>query len=332
MACVSSTVAIVVSAGVCGPNVPPNDTPIPDAPLASPYQGIITLTATASDQATGIQAQATAASGFVATIQTAFFVTRLGSLATKCPTTYPVGPVTLCESVQPYSSSSNTITSGASTTSSQKSASSTGNKDTNHGSKAISNGSIAGIGIGCAIIGALIALAAFLLLSRRRNRRSPRADKEDYSYGADAGPGVVGPKKSAVTSLSFEKGSAAEIVENNLDQPLGDSVLQDDYGKIGDKIDGHVQSFYNTDAAVDHRAVAQTIAQALGEGSPYTMPQIAEWLENPYARAAVLRFAVASIILSRVRLECDSGLSFLPPPLASCLQSMSQTKMEDKGM
>jgi hypothetical protein len=306
MACISNFVPITVTAGACGTNVPATNLIFLEAPLATP-QSIISVQATASGQATGIQPQSTATNDFVATIQTAFFASNIGPQA-ACPTKYSVGPITLCQNVHPMQTS-----------------------QTHSSPKTISNGDIAGVGIGCAIAGALIALVPFLLFSRHRNRRSPRTDKEDYSYGADAGAGVVGSKKSAMTSLSFEKGSAAEIVESNLPQPLGDSVLQDDFGKIGDKIDGHVQSFYNTDAAVDPRAVAQTIAQALGEESPYSMSQIVDWLENPYARAGVLRFAVAFIILLRVRLECDSGISFLPPPLPACIQSISQTKTEDKG-
>ena len=191
-------------------------------------------------------------------------------------------------------------------------------------------GAAAGIGIGGAVAGALLAaLALIFFFTRRRN--AGHGERGDYSYAASNNEAVLSPKKGTTATVSFPDDSAAVIVEHNLPQNLDDAAISSDFTKIDDKINGHVESFYSKGTPTNSQASAQAILQAIGTESTLSLSKLSELLANPSTRPVVLRMAVARIIVSRLRLDSDPPQSFLPRAIADSVHSMLPIRSEDSG-
>ncbi|KAL9009328.1 MAG: hypothetical protein Q9173_005631 [Seirophora scorigena] len=181
-------------------------------------------------------------------------------------------------------------------------------------SDSISPGAAAGIGIGCAIAGALIAAAIVALLFRRRRHRRPtRSDVIPlHGYGGSLEKSVASPNLSTTPTAMIEK---------NLPQPAEDQKLGGEMSRLRTAIKNHVQSYYHTDnvrGSVDQAALGLVAAGNM----PLIASTLGTLLANPATRIVAIRFCITWVAISRIDHNCDPSKSFLPPEVASCLVSI----------
>ncbi|KAL9026952.1 MAG: hypothetical protein Q9196_004460, partial [Gyalolechia fulgens] len=184
----------------------------------------------------------------------------------------------------------------------------------NSGSDAISPGAAAGIGIACAIAGALIAAAILaLLFKRRRHRRPARGDAVQLD-------GFASLDKTTVSSRDLP--SPLGLIERSLPQPVEDQALGGELSRLRTSIKNHVQSYYHTNSVVG--SVDQAALGIIAAGNmPLIASTLASLLSNPATRLTALRFCIAWVAISRIDPSCEPSRSFLPPEIAGCLVSIA---------
>ncbi|KAL8932064.1 MAG: hypothetical protein Q9216_006977 [Gyalolechia sp. 2 TL-2023] len=181
-------------------------------------------------------------------------------------------------------------------------------------SNSVSPGAAAGIGIACAIAGALIAAAILALLFRRRTRRNPAR--------SDAVPlnGFASVDKAVVSSPDLS--SPTGVIERNLPQPAEDQALGGELSRLGTSIKNHVQSYYHTNNVVG--SVDQAALGIIAAGNmPLIASSLGSLLSNPSTRLTAIRFCIAWVAISRIDPGCEPDRSFLPPEIAGCLVSIA---------
>lgn len=194
------------------------------------------------------------------------------------------------------------------------------------GNKGLSGGAAAGLAIGCLIAGALIAgLVAFFCLRRKKST-----------------PGTRDSEASALALMHRDKGPVAQTVsvssgspitsalENGLPQPLEDKAISGEVSKISNLIKNHVQSYYHS-RAISPGMLDYEDLQALGGNLPVSVGTLGTLLNNSTTRELALRFCLAWVVTSRIQLNDSPNTSFLPPEVAKCIQSMSQTEHRSRG-
>ncbi|KAL8816328.1 MAG: hypothetical protein Q9223_004642 [Gallowayella weberi] len=190
-----------------------------------------------------------------------------------------------------------------------------------HDSKSISPGAAAGIGIGCAIAGALIVAVIAALLFRRRRRRAPaRSDVIPLK-------GFASVEKSSVASPDLS--SPGRMIEQSLPQPAEDQALGGELSKLRTAIKNHVQSYYHTNSV--RGSVDQVALGSIATGNmPLIASTLGSLLSNPVTRMTAMRFCISWTVISRIEQNCEPSQSFLPPEIASCLFSINSTR-DDPG-
>lgn len=190
----------------------------------------------------------------------------------------------------------------------------------------LKGGAAAGIAVGCLVAGALVAtLACFLLFSRRKKRAAAQAGHLEptvYSEEHD----LKHPAKTSSTPMGAI--DAAAIIENNLPQPKEDNAIIGDLSRIKSRIEGHVDSYYHT-AGANNQATAQALSAALGTAFPVSMLKLQELLSNPRKRPAVLRTAIAWIIVSRIDFSSGPDTTFLPAYVAGATRDLCASGMDE---
>ncbi|CAO1605258.1 hypothetical protein XANCAGTX0491_008780 [Xanthoria calcicola] len=225
--------------------------------------------------------------------------------ASSSPTASPNGP-------RP------TVTAGPENNSSSNGNSSTSAGRPNYSPKSndISPGAAAGIGIGCAIAGALIAAAILVLFFRRRRRRAPAR--------SDAIP-LNGFGSVEKTIASPDSVSPVGVIERSLPQPAEDQALGGELSRLKTAIKNHVQSYYHANSV--RGGVDQVALGLIATGNmPLIASTLGSLLSNPVTRMTAIRFCITWTVVSRIDQNCEPSLSFLPPEIASCLLSINSTR------
>ncbi|KAI4115369.1 MAG: hypothetical protein LQ341_007739 [Variospora aurantia] len=196
------------------------------------------------------------------------------------------------------------------------------------GSDFISPGAAAGIGIGSAIAGALLAaLILFLLFRRRLNRnRTPRSDVIPLNgYNSSLEKPIAASRDPTTSSLAPPAAAAVTMIEKHLPQPAEDQALGGEMSRLRTSIKNHVQSYYHTDAVRRGGVVDQAALALVAAGNmPLIASTLGSLLANPATRVVAIRFCIAWVAISRIEQHnCEPGRSFLPPEVAGCLMSIA---------
>ncbi|KAF1998145.1 hypothetical protein P154DRAFT_439825 [Amniculicola lignicola CBS 123094] len=182
-------------------------------------------------------------------------------------------------------------------------------------SSGLSGGAAAGIAIGCLLVGALVAgLLVWFCLGKQKKRQRPR-DQE-----ASAAALMVSEKGTR----SLDGGSPITLaIENGLPQPLEDKAISGEVSKISNSIKNHVQSFYHS-GRVSPGLLDLDDIQALGANLPVSVGTLSTLLGNATTREIALRFSIAWVLVTRMQLHGQIGVTFLPPEVAQCAESISK--------
>ena len=239
--------------------------------------------------------------------------------ASPTPTTVETNSTTGPNSLKSSSNASSQTSTAAPRSSSTVNSNPTisaGSANVRSGSGNIGPGAAAGIGIGCAIAGALIAAVILVFFFRRRRRRAPAR--------SDAIPlnGFASVEKTIASPDSI---SPAAMIERNLPQPAEDQALGGEMSRLKTAIKNHVQSYYHTNSV--RGSVDQVALGVIATGNmPLIASTLASLLSNPVTRMTAIRFCITWTVVSRIDQNCEPSLSFLPPEIASCLLSISSTR------
>ncbi|KAL8974541.1 MAG: hypothetical protein Q9197_001219 [Variospora fuerteventurae] len=199
-------------------------------------------------------------------------------------------------------------------------------------SDSISPGAAAGIGIGSAIAGALLAaLILFLLFRRRLNRnRAPRSDVIPLNgYNSSLEKPITASRDPTTSSPAPQAPAAAApavtMIEKHLPQPAEDQALGGEMSRLRTSIKNHVQSYYHTDAVRQGGVVDQAALALVAAGNmPLIASTLGSLLANPATRVVAIRFCIAWVAISRIEQHnCEPSRSFLPPEVAGCLRSIA---------
>jgi len=195
----------------------------------------------------------------------------------------------------------------------------------------LGGGPIVGIAIACVIIGIAIGclLVYYFFVSRRKWRHDHSRHINDGMDGRN-GSAMPGEKSLASVTISIPQDSSAAIVENALPQPVEDNAIKTELSKLKDRVSDHIQSYYDL-TKMRGSVTPLDVQQVLGNQSSVTVERFLHLLADPKTRPTILRYGLAWVILSRVSLECDQSISFLPWHIVSCFHEMLLTKMSDRG-
>lgn len=220
----------------------------------------------------------------------------------------------LTTSTATTSRNSSKFESSVATTSSPTSSSTGPFSTTSHASKhSIAPGAAAGIGVGSAVAGALIA-ALILWFIMRKARKRPITALGDPGYHP----------------LLLDKLSGTGA-EQSLPQPLGDQKIREEYSTVCTVINNHVRSYYHiAPLRTKILHVNQAALEVLGRDATVSASTLTNLLSDPETRIPALRFCIAWTIVSRIELDCDPDLSFLPPEIVRCLGSMSASMSDQE--
>ena len=187
---------------------------------------------------------------------------------------------------------------------------------------AVGTGAAAGIGIGCAIVGALLGgLIALFFLSRRRRQQQ---SSQPQDIGPDNG-GYRRQEKSGITTT-------VTSVDRFLPQPTEDDAIVSALSKIRDGIKNHAQNYYHK-APVDLTMVDEKQAPLVQLAGALAIPTrgISDLLLNPSTRLPMIRLFLAHLILSRCDGQMDGSQSFLPNEVSALSAMYSEDRAISTG-
>jgi hypothetical protein len=179
-------------------------------------------------------------------------------------------------------------------------------------------GPVAGIAIACLACGALLAgLIIWFCAKRRRPFEKNRSREANVAAAMHDGE-----QKRIARMVSMESGSpASPTMETSLPQPLEDKTISGEIAKLDTSIKNHVHSFYHS-GSVGTNAIDIDHLLGLGNDLPISTGTLSTLLGNSDTREVVLRFCIAWVMISRMKLSSRPDKTFLPPEVAECFQSM----------
>jgi hypothetical protein len=216
-------------------------------------------------------------------------------------------------------------------------------------SSRLPSGTVAGISIATAILGALLAAFLTFIYMGRKSRRSRSSRTSDEVSFNSIRQHQNGPKRpdsssksqqgmSARTREHEQRVSAKQPMAVDLDkilpQPADDGTLTQEVSAFFTVIDGHVENFYHdkpTSGTVEMSE--QTNKQsALPRGlSAQRDIDIDQLLSNPKSRIHAIACLICAEILDSIDPFGDPERSLLPPVVTSFLQSAPPPEMDSHG-
>lgn len=186
----------------------------------------------------------------------------------------------------------------------------------------LSSKDAAGIGIGAAAAGAIIALLAAFLIYRCCGRRKRQRLRHESEIGLTHSQSDFHPAYAPVpmAAMPTEKSVGAAAVSETPMTPISDEQLTfGSWSSIQDRIRNHVHSFYHSNET-DSSVVSMESFERLG----YTRiqpsgPELLDRLLQPNYRADVLMYLISWCIVHRIDFHGSRWNTLLPP---ECVESM----------
>ncbi|KAN0119206.1 hypothetical protein V8E51_001414 [Hyaloscypha variabilis] len=170
----------------------------------------------------------------------------------------------------------------------------------------ITSPAAAGIGIGSAALGAIIAALLFFFIRSNRKDLSASYQQQDFAARREDQP----------TKENFDVTTTATNIVHLVPQPTEDDAMINELSMICDHIKNHVQSYYHT-APIDPKLVDEAGFNELAKALGISTSAVVDLLLNPATRIPTLRVFLAHLILSRCTGGSDTTQSFLPPEVSN---------------
>ncbi|KAL9107381.1 MAG: hypothetical protein Q9227_007746 [Pyrenula ochraceoflavens] len=225
-----------------------------------------------------------------------------------------------------------TTASNATSSSTANQSNSTHSLTPDHHSNDVSSGAAAGIGIGCAIVGALLASILVLLFMRNRSRSSPterRAGDLSLEKYSDNGR----TKAGGATNIAMQEKAADSSLLAALPLPVPEREIGDNFSKLGSAVKNHAKSYYNgssdTEASNRNSSSSQDLERLLGPRCPISKSRLENLLSNPNCRLSAIRFLIAWAIVCNIQPGKQVLVSLLPPELAQVLATIFSVEIRE---
>ncbi|KAF2718547.1 hypothetical protein K431DRAFT_287568 [Polychaeton citri CBS 116435] len=250
-------------------------------------------------------------------------ITKTTSPGTS-PTTIST-PTTSSDSSSSSGSSSPAPTSTATAGSGSEQTSSPKQSPVSERKAHVSTGAAAGIGVGCAIAGALIVgLIAFLLLKKQKRKGSayPSRPRSSDGYHDHESKGV------GISAIPLNTSSLGSDIDAAIPPPMPEREVEGEVSKLGTLIKNHAQSYYAGGAPImqpvlDAGLAAKQMTMLLGPNAPVAAAGLVSLLSDPLSRVAATRFILAWAILRNVQFDAHAETTLLPPDLAESIHHMT---------
>jgi hypothetical protein len=183
-------------------------------------------------------------------------------------------------------------------------------------SNQISSSGAAGIGLGCAAVGAFLAgFIAFLLLRRKKR---PVRKEQHLPYGGVQYAGQEKP--DVIITSTLAAGGAVTKIDRLLPQPAEDGAITGSLSSIRDSIKNHAQNFYHS-APINPEMIDEASLVDIADATSMTTGSIRNLLSNPTTRVPMIRMYLSHMILSRCVGGPDATQSFLPNEVSTFVVS-----------
>lgn len=181
----------------------------------------------------------------------------------------------------------------------------------------LSDGAVAGVAIGCAIAGAILALIVFGLVLRSRKERSNHASSIAYET-TPRGQSVDVDSKSAMmtpmTDMTLERADDSQIKKSMMD--------------MNELINQHVENHYHNQSFSGSQADLERELMRCGfnGASDLSAGFMTSVLINPRTRAAGVRRLIAYVIIRHSQPSAEESVLLLPGSIAGVSRAMLQVK------
>jgi hypothetical protein len=277
------------------------------------------------------QASSAYTSTYTTTFETTVALGGLSSTTSKVTkiitTTYPQS-VSSAPSNTTVSTTSSISTSGTKPTSISSAISSgssvplAGSASASKSHRGVSPGAAAGIGIGCAIIGALIALAfAFFFFRNRKDhqsrRNSDRSRKSPSTYVSD--------KEVMMTSgVAAQRPASPNDLDNLLPQEADDNTVRKKASTLFDQFELHVENFYH-DVKVPITPAME--AELSRFSSPHFPEPLVALLKSTSSPTTLIKHCMAHYVITLTSpTTVGPTRSLLPPEISEMVGAMNTRK------
>jgi hypothetical protein len=184
-------------------------------------------------------------------------------------------------------------------------------------SKQLSHGAVAGISIACFIIGALLAVLAFLLFTKKL--KNPRAQGTVDIPLSNAKTRDIGNIKSHDDLLTY----AADINS----QPPSGTKITGEMLQLGMNIKNHAARFYKN-GALDTTNLDESALSGMGMDQK-GISALMTMLASTDKRESAIRYIIARKIFLCIAIPGDPNTSFLPAAAVECMRNMSASMTGD---
>jgi hypothetical protein len=190
--------------------------------------------------------------------------------------------------------------------------------NTNHAT-GVSKPAAAGIGVGCAVGGAFLALVIGYLFFRKREkrhyrRRSSRTQRSHAGFVAD---------KEAATTAVAQQPTVDDDLDRLLPQEADDNTVRKKAATLFDQLELHVENYYR-DVKV---TITPTMESELSRfSSRHLSEPLVAFLNSTSRPRELIKHSLAFYVLSLTSATGESTRSLLPPEIVEMVSTLNKRK------
>ena len=252
---------------------------------------------------------------------------------TPSVTVSTVGALNTTSSTPPATSSNVTTSTGTAQSTATSSLSPTGSKSPDKSNGDLSKGAVAGIAVGCAIIGALITVGVLFFLMKdklQKKHRSGTTSSRQPGYSGSNQPGYLSgatlrsPRSDRDKGRTVEQSVEEATVETILEQPKDDGSVKQSVAALFKAIEDHAENYYVDTPARGVRTTKEPTTRAKHLPTGITAQNDVEFellLADRLSRSSAITSLITAHVLDAIDFFGATERSFLPQMVTSFLRS-----------
>jgi hypothetical protein len=182
----------------------------------------------------------------------------------------------------------------------------------------VPTGAAAGIGVGCAVVGALLALMLSYLFFRKREARQSRRRS---SRMQKSNPGFLSDKESA--AVVTQRQTIDSDLDRLLPQEADDSTVRKKASTLFDQLELHVENYYRDVQVSITPAMESELSRS---SSPYLSVPLVAFLDSTSRPRQLIKHSLAFHVNNLTSAAVDSTRSLLPPEIVEMVKAVNKRK------